>query len=299
MKKVVIITGLTASGKSSLALKLAQKFNGEIISCDSVQVYKRLDIGSAKESLENRQKIKHYLIDIVEPTVNYNVAMFVSDTQKSIDECIKKGKTPFIVGGTMMYIKALLEGYTLGGEANLQFREKWQQYAQNFGKNAVWEELNKLNPQLAQKVHFNNLNRVIRYLELATFGEPQKTQSILQNFDVLAVGINESKQSIYKKINSRVDNMISSGLEQEVSNLISAGLTLSNNSINSIGYREMYEFLTGKTDYNTCVDLIKQHTRNYAKRQLTFMKTIQNLHIVPILEAEVLINEFLSTNVGI
>lgn len=295
MEKVIIITGLTASGKSGLALKLAQKFNGEIISCDSVQVYKGLDIGSAKESVENRQKIKHYLIDIVEPTVNYNVAMFVLDAQKAIDECIKKGKIPFIVGGTMMYIKALMEGYTLGGEANIEFRNKWQQYAQNFGKIAVWEELNKLNPQLAQKVHYNNLNRVIRYLELAIFGEPQKTKSILQGFDVLAVGIDENKQSIYEKINNRVDKMIDSGLEQEVNNLIKAGLTLDNNSINTIGYREMFEYLTGKTDYTTCVELIKQHTRNYAKRQLTFMKTIQNLNIVSISQAEALITDFLST----
>lgn len=295
MQKIVIITGLTASGKSGLALKLAQQFNGEIISCDSVQVYQGLDIGSAKESAENRAKIKHYLIDIVPPQVNYNVAMFVEDAQKAIAECLKNGKTPFLVGGTMMYIKALMEGYTLGGESNQEFRNKWQEYALNNGKIAVWNELNKLAPQLAEKVHYNNLNRVIRYLELATYGEPEKAKSILANYEVLAVGIDEDKQSIYPKINTRVDQMIDMGLEKEVKNLINQGLNLSNNSMNTIGYREMYEYLTGKTDYGTCVDLIKQHTRNYAKRQLTFMKTIKNLNIVSKNEAEILITDFLST----
>ena len=295
MKKVVIITGLTASGKSGLALKLAEKFNGEIISCDSVQVYKGLDIGSAKESIENRQKIKHYIIDIVLPNVNYNVAMFVEDAKKSIEECINNGKTPFLVGGTMMYIKALMEGYTLGGEGNQDFRNHWQEYAEKNGKIAVWNELIKLNAELAEKVHFNNLNRVIRYLELATFGEPKKEKSILQDFDVLAVGIDEDKQSIYQKINMRVDQMIDMGLEEEVKNIISQGYNLSNNAINTIGYREMYEYLTGKTNYQTCVELIKQHTRNYAKRQLTFMKTIKNLKIVSKENAEILITDFLST----
>ncbi len=291
--KVVIITGLTASGKSGLAMEIATKYNGEIISCDSVQVYRGLDIGSAKESAENRSKIKHHLIDIVDPDTNYNVGMFLLDTQNAINDCLSRGKLPILCGGTMMYIKALLEGYTLGEKSNEDFRKKWQEYAQKCGKLAVWEELNKLDNNLASKVHFNNLNRVIRYLEFATFGEPQRTESILKDYQICAVGINEEKFSLYPKINARVDQMIEMGLQKEVQTLIDKGYNLSNNALNTIGYKEMYDYLTNKTDLLTCIDLIKQHTRNYAKRQLTFMKTMSQLNIVDKVEAKNIIEKFL------
>ena len=296
MNKVLIITGLTASGKSSLALEIAKKYNGEIISCDSVQVYRGLDIGSAKESKENMQLIPHHLIDIVEPNVNYNVSMFLFDVEKAIKDCLSRNKLPILVGGTMMYIKALIEGYTLGKIADNEFRNHWQEFAIANGKQAVWEELNKLNSNLASKVHYNNLNRVIRYLELATFGEPTKQDSILKDYNVLAVGINIDKSIIYPIIDKRVDIMLEQGLENEVRALIYQGLTLDNNSLNTIGYREMYEYITGKIDYDTAVNLIKQHTRNYAKRQLTFMKTINNLNIVDKNEAKLLIEAFLKGN---
>ena len=296
MNKVLIITGLTASGKSSLALEIAKKYNGEIISCDSVQVYRGLDIGSAKESKENMQLIPHHLIDIVEPNVNYNVSMFLTDAEKAIKDCISRNKLPILVGGTMMYIKALIEGYTLGKIADNEFRNHWQEFAITNGKQAVWEELNKLNSNLASKVHYNNLNRVIRYLELATFGEPTKQDSILKDYNVLAVGINIDKSIIYPIIDKRVDIMLEQGLENEVRALINQGLTLDNNSLNTIGYREMYDYLTGNIDYTTAVNLIKQHTRNYAKRQLTFMKTINNLNIVDKNEAKLLIEAFLKGN---
>ena len=296
MNKVLIITGLTASGKSSLALEIAKKYNGEIISCDSVQVYRGLDIGSAKESKENMQLIPHHLIDIVEPNVNYNVSMFLFDVEKAIKDCLSRNKLPILVGGTMMYIKALIEGYTLGKIADNEFRNHWQEFAIANGKQAVWEELNKLNSNLASKVHYNNLNRVIRYLELATFGEPTKQDSILKDYNVLAVGINIDKSIIYPIIDKRVDIMLEQGLENEVRALIYQGLTLDNNSLNTIGYREMYEYFTGKIDYDTAVNLIKQHTRNYAKRQLTFMKTINNLNIVDKNEAKLLIEAFLKGN---
>lgn len=291
--KIVIITGLTASGKSGLAMELAQKYNGEIISCDSVQVYRGLDIGSAKESAENRAKIKHHLIDIVDPDTNYNVGMFLDDAQNAIVDCLNRKKLPILCGGTMMYIKALLEGYTLGEKSNEEFRAKWQEYAQKCGKLAVWQELNKLDSKLASKVHFNNLNRVIRYLEFATFGVPEKTVSILKDYQVCAVGINEDKASIYPKINARVDEMIDMGLQAEVKTLIDKGYNLNHNALNTIGYKEMYDFLVGKTDLTTCIDLIKQHTRNYAKRQLTFMKTMHNLNILDKAEAKNLVEEFL------
>ena len=293
MKKIVIITGLTASGKSGLAVEIAEKYNGEIISCDSVQVYKGLDIGSAKESLVIRQLIPHHLIDVVDPKQDFNVSDFVTKCKEAIVDIISRNKLPIIVGGTGLYVKALLEGWTLGSVGNEKFRQEWEDYSKINGKEAVWQKLNELDPDLAQKVHYNNLNRVIRYMELKIFGEPAKEKSILEDFSFIAVGINADKNDIYPLINARVDKMIEMGLEEEVKGLINEGLNLSYNSINTIGYREFYQYLNGEFDYETCVNLIKQHTRNYAKRQLTFMKTIKGLKIVSKEEAKKLIENFL------
>ena len=294
MKKLVIITGLTASGKSGLALNLSSKFDGEIISCDCVQVYKGLDIGSAKESIENRKKIKHYLIDIINPDESYNVSNFIEDCKIAVKACLDKGKIPFIVGGTAMYVKALLEGFSLGSEANLEFRKYYQDYAKEHGKLAVWKELNKIDSELASKVHYNNLNRVIRYLEFAKFGKPEKTEPVFRDLDVLAIGINEDKEKIYPKINERVDIMFNEGLVDEVKGLLESNLSLNCQSLNSIGYKETCAYLKGEIDLNRCKELIKQHTRNYAKRQLTFMKTIKDLKIMTKQEAEKEITKFLS-----
>ena len=295
MKKLIIITGLTASGKSGLGLEIARKYNGEIISCDSVQVYKGLDIGSAKESIENRQEIKHHLIDIAEPSFDYNVGHFLEDCKNAVEECLSRNKLPIIVGGTGMYVKALLEGYTLGSEKHDEFRKEKEEKALKEGNLSVWNELKELDETLANTVHFNNLKRVIRYLELKTFGEPEKTEPIFSNFNILALGIDAPKDKIYPKINARVDEMVSDGLINEVKELISSGLNLSNNCMNTIGYREVYQYLTGEIDYDRCIELIKQHTRNYAKRQLTFMKTIKGLNIVEKEEAKHLIEEFLNS----
>lgn len=294
MKKLVIITGLTASGKSGLALEIAKKYNGEIISCDSVQVYTGLDIGSAKESKENMQEVKHHLIDIVSPDFNYNVGHFLTDCKKAVEDCVKRNKLPIIVGGTGMYVKALLEGYTLGSNKNEDFRKSKEDKASKEGKIAIWNELNELDSDLASKVHYNNLNRVIRYLELKTFGEPSKEKPIFSDYKILAVGIDAPKDEIYPKINARVDEMIKDGLVNEVERLISQGLNLTHSSMNTIGYREMYQYLTGEMDYDSCVGLIKQHTRNYAKRQLTFMKTIKGLQILNKDQARNTIEEFLN-----
>lgn len=297
-QKVVIITGLTASGKSGLALDIARRYNGEIISCDSVQVYIGLDIGSAKEPEKNRKEIKHHLIDIIEPDKNFNVGDFVEQAKNALISCIERGKLPIFCGGTGLYLKALMEGYSLGSKSNDEFRKHYQTLAEKNGKKAVWDELFKRDKALAEKVHFNNLNRVIRYLEMATFGMPERVESILKNFDVLCVGINEEKEKIYPIINKRVDAMLLSGLESEVRGLIKKGLNSKNQSMNSIGYKEMYDYIMGEIDYITCVDLIKQHTRNYAKRQLTFMKTMKNIKLLNLNDAKKEIEKFLETNGG-
>ncbi len=296
MTKVVIITGLTASGKSGLAVKIAKEFNGEIISADSVQIYRGLDIGSAKENQQTMLEIPHHLIDIKDFNETYNVGEFIADTKTALDKIINKGKLPIIVGGTGMYVKALMEGYSLGETtANTELREKYQKMAQNEGNSAVWNELNKLNPELAKTVHQNNLKRVIRYLEITLSNhELSKEDSILKDYDVLCVGVTAQREQIYSKINKRVDEMLEMGLENEIKGLIENGATKDMQAFNSIGYKEWFDFFEGKTNKNELSELIKQHTRNYAKRQLTFLKTIKNIILCEKIEAEKKIKEFLN-----
>lgn len=296
MKKIVIITGLTCSGKSGLAINLAKEFNGEIISADSVQIYKGLDIGSAKVSKATMSTIFHHLIDIKEFNETYNVGEFITDTKKAISNILNKGKLPIIVGGTAMYIKALIEGYTLGETtANEELRQFYETLAENQGNITVWNELNKLNPERAKTVHFNNLKRVIRYIEIEKSNSTlTKAESILKDYEIYSVGIIDEREKIYSKINSRVDEMLENGLENEVRTLINNGATNTMQSFNSIGYKEWFDYFEGKVSKQQTIDLIKQHTRNYCKRQLTFLKTIKNLPLLKIDEAEQQIRSFLN-----
>lgn len=294
MKKIIIITGLTGSGKSKLALDIASKYNGEIISADSVQIYRGLDIGSAKESRENMSSISHHLIDIKNYNESYNVGEFISDCSHAIEDITSRNKLPIIVGGTGLYIKALLEGYNLGGtEANQEYRDSLNNIALRKGNRAVWDMLNKIDREKASTVHYNNLKRVIRYLEIEKYGQIEKSESILKNYDTCAVGIIEDREIIYKRINERVDKMIDAGLEQEVKTLINNGANSDNQSMTSIGYKEWFDYFDGKKSREETIDLIKQHTRNYCKRQLTFMKTINGLSLMTINEARDKIKEFL------
>ena len=296
MTKVVIITGLTGSGKSGLAVKIARVFNGEIISADSVQIYRGLDIGSAKEDHKTMQEIPHHLIDIKNFAESYNVGEFIKDTKVALKNILAKGKLPIIVGGTGMYVKALLEGYSFGKtSANDEIRIKYQNMAEEKGNLAVWEELNKLNSERAKTVHHNNLKRVIRYLEIEqNHQDITKTESILKDFDILCVGIVADREIIYSRINKRVDEMIEMGLEDEIRTLVSQGATKNMQAFNSIGYKEWFDYFTGKQSKKKTIDLIKQHTRNYCKRQLTFLKTINNIELLTLNEAEEKIRSFLN-----
>ena len=294
--KAIIITGLTGSGKSGLAVKIAREFDGEIISADSVQIYRELDIGSAKETKSTMKEIPHHLIDIKNFNETYNVGEFIADVKIALDSIISRGKLPIIVGGTGMYVKALLEGYTLGETtANLELREKYQKMAQNKGNESVWNILNELNPERAKTIHPNNLKRVIRYIEIEMNSSTIKsTESILKDFNTLNIGIIADREQIYEKINNRVDQMIELGLESEVSTLICKGANRNMQAFNSIGYKEWFDYFDGNQNKETTISLIKQHTRNYCKRQLTFLKTIKNLELLTLKEAEKKIRSFLN-----
>lgn len=295
MKKLVVITGLTGTGKSDLAIEIAKQFNGEIISADSVQIYRQLNIGSAKVTRAEMQGIEHHLIDIKDFNETYNVGQFVHDCMEAVQQITNKGKLPIICGGTGLYIKALLEGYTLGECANIAFRQKYEQLAQEKGNQYVWQCLNDIAPEKAKTVHYNNIKRVIRYLELATNNvEVERVESPVADFDVLCVGIVADREEIYAKLNKRVDIMLKSGLEDEINSLISQGATRDMQAFNSIDYKEWFDYFDGKQTKDKTIELIKQHNRNYCKRQLTFLKTIKGIELVSKQDAKTKIKRFLN-----
>ncbi len=279
MKKVLFILGPTAVGKSKVGIAIAKKYNGEIISADSVQVFKGLDIGSAK--IGDMQGVVHYGIDILDADKSFSVFEFVEYTKKKIDEISAKGKLPIVVGGTGLYVKALTEGYNLGGvERDDALRSELEKLAKEKGVGALYEKLRVINPKMAEKTDKNNAVRLIRAIEIS-LGKGQKEQQKVE-FDCLIIALNRPRDKIYADINLRVDDMLKQGLIAEVEGLRARGLSKENQSMHAIGYKEVLDYLDGVCDYDTMVSLIKQHSRNYAKRQLTFLKGIKNCHMLDI-----------------
>ncbi len=269
MKKVVFILGPTAVGKSEFGICVAKKFNGEIISADSVQIYKGLDIGSAK--IDDMKGVVHHGIDILEPNENFSVYDFVEYSKQKIDEISARGKLPIIVGGTGLYVRALTEGYNLGGAPKDEaLRKNLEEEAAKFGLEHIYEKLKKLNPEMAEKTDKNNKVRLIRAVEIClSKGEKAKNEVTIEP---LLLALNMDREKIYEKINRRVDVMFQQGLLEEVEALLARGVSRDCQSMRAIGYKEVLDYLDGKTDLETAKELIKQHSRNYAKRQLTFLR---------------------------
>lgn len=267
MERALFVLGPTGVGKSGFAIKLAKLFNGEIISADSVQVYKGLNIGSAKITTDEMQGVAHHAIDILQPDQEFSVFEFVELTKKLIAQINQKGKLPIVVGGTGLYVKALLEGYDFGGSGrNSQFREKlWA-----MDENQLFAMLQKVAPERAAQIEVNDKKKLIRALEIVEFGSQPKSHGTNINF--LAFALTMPREGLYEKINARVDEMVEQGLIKEVADLKAQGLTEQNQSMKAIGYKEVLWFLDGKIQKQQMIDLIKQHTRNYAKRQMTFIR---------------------------
>ena len=279
MKKVVFILGPTAVGKTYFSVKLAKELDGEIVSADSVQIYKGLDIGSAKVTKEEMQGVKHYAIDILEPEEDFSVYDFIEYTKKKIDEIIAKGKTPIVVGGTALYVKALTLGYNFGGASyDKEQRQKIEKMLAENGLEHVYNLLKETSPAMAESVDRHNPVRVVRALEIALSGG-KKTES-KTDIDGLLIALSRDRQKLYDDINRRVDIMLENGLVDEVKGLMERGLTLENQCMKAIDYKEVYAFLKGEYDYDRMVELLKQHSRNYAKRQMTFLRGMQNIHFV-------------------
>lgn len=286
MNKIIILAGPTAVGKTDLSISLAKALDTEIISADSVQIYKKLDIGSAKPTLEEMAGVPHHLIDHVSPFDRYSVSEYAEDAKKVISALHKKGKIPLIVGGTGLYINALMYDMDFGEALeDLAYREKMTKLANEKGNEYIHNMLKDVDPQAADRIHANNLKRVIRALEInhvsgQKTGDFANQNTLTKDYEIYLFGLTRSREKLYARINQRVDIMMTLGLVQEVEALKNLGLNDSNQSMQGIGYKEVLGYLNHLYDYDTMVSLLKQSSRRYAKRQMTWFKRYP--HLMPI-----------------
>ena len=280
MPKVLVICGATASGKTSLAVACAKQFNGEVISADSMLVYRGLNIGTAKPTEEEKQGVIHHMIDVVSPKESFSVSDYEEMALPIVEKLLSEGKTPIICGGTGFYINALLYKSQFGNVgANEKLRVYYERLAEEQGKEYVHALLREKDPESAEKLHYNDVKRVIRALEI--FDVTGKAKSAQQDkpiprFDFTAVSIDFPRETLYERINIRVEQMFENGLLDEVATLIKQGITSDMQCMQGIGYKEILEGKQKAWDLSEIKELIKKNTRNYAKRQITFFKRMQN-----------------------
>ena len=283
---VIVIVGPTCSGKTNLSLKLTQLIPSEVISADSRQFYKYLDIGTAKPSKEQLQKVPHHFIDFLDPSENYDVSLFEKDAEKIIDQIHKKNKTPIVVGGSGLYIKALIDGIfqvsVPSGDTDEKddgYRNELLQKRKEFGNEFLYNELKKVDPLSAEKMLPQNWKRVMRALEVIhTTGEPiwkhHQKQSTQKDKKYLfkQFGLSWDRKILYENIDKRVDEMIKNGFVEEVKNILEKGFDKNINSLNTVGYKEIIQYLDGEITIDRAIELIKRNTRHYAKRQMTWFR---------------------------
>ena len=278
-KKLVILTGPTAVGKTKLSIELARKIGGEIISADSMQVYKYMDIGSAKIRPEEMEEIPHFMVDELEPSEEFNVVVFQQKTKQYMEEIYQRGHIPILVGGTGFYIQAVLYDINFSeDDDNHQIREELETLAKEKGAEYLHEELRKIDPVSADAIHANNVKRVIRALEyyrltgqkISEHNEEQRKKESPYDFSYFV--LNDHRELLYERIDKRVDEMIKEGLVEEVRQLKNMGYDRSYVSMQGLGYKEILSFLEGEISLEEAVYILKRDTRHFAKRQITWFK---------------------------
>ncbi len=280
MNKLLIICGPTGSGKTALAIECAKILNTEIICADSMTIYKGFDVGTAKVTTNEMQGIKHHLISICEPNDVFTVSDYKEKALPIINSLLGNGKTPIICGGTGFYINSILYNNSYGNSApNLEIREKYLRLAVEKGKKYVYDVLCELDPESAEKLHFNDVKRVVRALEIYFSGTKKSDIKDDQTpvFDYECYSFDYDRELLYQRINKRVDLMLENGLVNEVSTLIKNGAKKDSQSMQAIGYKEILAYLNGDNSLEEAIDILKQNTRRYAKRQITFFKKVPNI----------------------
>lgn len=276
--KILVIVGPTASGKTRMAVELAQRHNGEVISADSMQIYRTMDIGTAKPTKEEMGGIPHHMIDVADPEEDFSVARYVEMAARCVDDVLERGKLPIVAGGTGLYIDSLLSGRTfapfspdsaLRGELERELAEK--------GGQAMLEALAQVDPEAAQRLHPNDHKRIVRALEVyRSTGKTitqhnRETQAIPPRYNALTIGLSfQDRQAMWRRIDQRVDEMVAAGLEDEVRRLLTSGISPKCTAMQAIGYKEFTQALSGEMTWQEATDVVKLRSRQYAKRQLTW-----------------------------
>ena len=289
MKKIplIVVAGPTASGKTGLAIEIAKNINGEIVSADSMQIYKYMDIGTAKATGEEQSQCPHHLLDIIEPDCEFSVADYTKLAHKVIADITSRGKIPVICGGTGLYIDSVVNDVEFGElDTDYRLRDELRELAENEGAERLIEILSEFDPVSAKRLHPNNLKRVIRAIEFyKTSGTPisehqEMTKQKESRYDAIMFMINHNREVLYDRINRRVDIMLSDGLIDEVKSLMKMGYTPDLNSMQGIGYREMISHFNGDITFAEAVEAIKQNSIRYAKRQLTWFRRNEKINLL-------------------
>lgn len=276
--KVIVICGPTASGKTQLSIKLAEQINGEIISADSMQIYKYMDIGTAKPTEEEKNGIKHYLLGFVSPDERYSVAQYKQDAKKAIEQILEKGKTPIIVGGTGLYVDSLIYEIEYNDiKIDLNYRKELENIVEEKGLEELYERALKIDPTAMEKISRNDKKRIMRVLEIYKATGKTKTQQEIESrkkeveYDYYVFAINWEREALYQRINKRVDIMIEQGLIEEVKNILNKYKNFPT-AMQGLGYKEVVDYLNGVYTKEEMIEKIKMETRRYAKRQLTWFR---------------------------
>ncbi len=274
---VIVIVGPTAAGKSAVALQVAQKLGGVIVSADSRQFYRWMQIGTDRPGPEALAAVPHYFVDFLDPREEYSAGQYARDAREKIAELRKEGRRVVVVGGSGMYVQALLDGFFEPAVRDPQVKEQLKRRAEEEGAEALYEELRRIDPQRAAELHPNDVHRIVRALEVyyvsgRRFSELRQLQRMPADFPFAEFGITWPRPLLYERIERRVDEMVARGLEHETRGLLAMGVSPRANAFQSLGYREMLEFVRGERTLAEAEALIKQHTRNFAKRQLTWFR---------------------------
>lgn len=280
---VIVIVGPTASGKTALSVEIAKKINGEIISADSMQIYKRMDIATAKPTKEEMKSVPHHLIDFVSPDENFSVAKYKDLAYEKIADIVSRDKTPVIVGGTGLYVDAVVNNTVFLDYEKSDIRKTLEEEAEKGGIEALYQRLLQIDPQTAQRLHLNDSKRIIRALEIyydtgKTITEQNAcSHSEKPKYDFILIGLNASdRQFLYNRIDKRVDSMLSQGLLEEAKAFYS--MPYSQTAKQAIGYKELKPYLDGELSLDECVENLKRETRRYAKRQLTWFRKYEKIN---------------------